>query len=171
MLLAVEHCHQNGILHRDIKLENFLVSRDVSRSNPFGLSVKLTDFGLSCNYDPNDPPSHYCGTVTSMAPEIIKGIKYGPKIDSWSLGVALFELFTDHTPFEGSRNMVKAQILNREVVINPDEFQTWETVDEAPKDLIRKLMHKDPTRRLSPSEALRHEWFRDFNELEILYNN
>ena len=59
MVKAVAHCHKNNVIHRDIKLENFLVSSD-----EFGEpNIKLADFGMSCIYDTNDPPTMKCGSL------------------------------------------------------------------------------------------------------------
>ncbi len=65
MLLGVKYLHDNNIVHRDIKPENFLI--DINNNK---VTVKLTDFGLACYYDPQDPPSRFCGTLNLMAPEI-----------------------------------------------------------------------------------------------------
>lgn len=67
MLKSVAICHQNNIIHRDIKLENFLADIDADNQ----LIIKLTDFGLACEYSENAPPSRRCGTLPGIAPEII----------------------------------------------------------------------------------------------------
>lgn len=100
MLLSVNHCHENNIIHRDIKLENFLVKRKGEKGSAYAVHIMLSDFGLSCTYDEKNPPMQYCGTLTSMAPEIILGKRYNNKVDCYALGVALYELLTDSTPFK-----------------------------------------------------------------------
>ena len=60
MLLGVDHLHQNSIIHRDIKLENYLINIDEQTDR---ITIKLTDFGLSCLYDENDPPTAFVGTL------------------------------------------------------------------------------------------------------------
>lgn len=68
MVQSVVACHQSNVVHRDIKLENFLVDIDENDQ----VIVKLTDFGIACIYDSNDPPTRQCGTLPGIAPEIIK---------------------------------------------------------------------------------------------------
>ena len=73
MVRAVDHCHSKNILHRDIKLENFLVD-----TTPDGnILVKLSDFGLACKYEPDKPPTIKCGSVLSVAPEMLINDSYG----------------------------------------------------------------------------------------------
>ena len=71
MLLSVELLHKNGLIHRDIKVENFLIKFDSGVDSNLQTRVTLTDFGLACQYDVTDPPTKYCGTLTSMAPEVL----------------------------------------------------------------------------------------------------
>lgn len=149
MLLSVDHCHRNGVIHRDVKLENFLVCRNKTKGSAYGVTVKLTDFGLSCEYDEEDPPNHYCGTITSMAPEIITGKTYDYKVDSFSLGVALYELITEKMPFQGpNKEMIKQEILRKDIVFDHAQSPIWDTVDKDVKDLITRLTMKDPRRRI-----------------------
>lgn len=67
MLKAIEYCHSNNIVHRDVKLENFLIDSDDS----LNISVKLSDFGLACQFDKEQPPSHKCGSILSVSPEML----------------------------------------------------------------------------------------------------
>lgn len=96
MAKSVAACHQENIIHRDIKLENFLVDMSCITSD---VIVKLSDFGLACVYEENDPPTKKCGSVLGVAPEILISTSYCPKVDCWGLGVILHELLTNVTPF------------------------------------------------------------------------
>lgn len=97
MLLGVDHLHQNDIIHRDIKLENYLVNIDEQTNK---ITLKLTDFGLSCFYDMDDPPTAFVGTLNYMAPEILKERPYCHKVDCFALGIILYFLFTMELPFK-----------------------------------------------------------------------
>ena len=79
-----------------MKLENFLVKVDPISGQ---IIIKLIDFGIACEYDPAAPPTRKCGTLVTVAPEIIKDDQYGPSVDLWSLGVILYELLTNSLPF------------------------------------------------------------------------
>lgn len=97
MVSAVCHLHKRNIIHRDIKLENFLV--DLNRKDRNKLQVKLIDFGLATFYDEKDKPSKKCGTLYAMAPEIFLQDEYDHKVDCWALGIVLFQLMTNSKPF------------------------------------------------------------------------
>ena len=99
MVEAVAFCHKQNIIHRGIKLENFLVDTDLN----YDIIVKLSDFGLACYYDPDDPPNAKCGSMSTIAPEVMMDESYGPKRDCWSLGCLLFEMFADEVPFEAEK--------------------------------------------------------------------
>ena len=96
MARATAVCHEANIIHRDIKLENFLVK---SCPDSQELDVKLSDFGIACQYSEIDPPSDKKGSLASVAPEVLTEDNYDFKVDSWSLGVILYELLTTVHPF------------------------------------------------------------------------
>lgn len=95
MLQSMQHCHENNIVHRDVKLENFLVDLDEDQN----ILVKLSDFGLACKYDTEEPPTTKCGSILSVAPEILVKDNYCHKVDMWGLGVILHELLSTELPF------------------------------------------------------------------------
>ena len=82
LLLALHHCHSSGITHRDIKLENIMITEDNV--------MKLIDFGLSKNATQSELMDSMAGTPYYMAPEVLKDESYNSSVDIWSLGVVLF---------------------------------------------------------------------------------
>jgi len=112
IVLALEHLHKNGIIYRDIKLENILLDGEGH--------IVLTDFGLSREFQPDDTvrrATSFCGTIEYMAPEVVKGGGHDIAVDWWSLGVLTYELLTGASPFtvEGDRNTqpdISKRILN-----------------------------------------------------------
>jgi len=89
---AIQHLHNKGIAHRDIKLANILLKKDCT--------IKLADFGFAKESNSEEVMMRtYCGTPITMAPEILKGKPYDKKCDIWSLGVILFQLTFGKLPF------------------------------------------------------------------------
>ena len=88
---AIDYCHDQGIMHRDIKLQNILVNIDQKDGSI--IDVKLADFGLACHCKVLNSESNLCGSIPYMAPEILtKGENYDQKVDIWGLGIILYEL-------------------------------------------------------------------------------
>ena len=106
LVSALEYCHCNLVIHRDLKLENILLSKD-------GRQVKLADFGLSNLITPGLPLQTSCGSYQYTAPEVICGESYiGPASDVWSLGICLYAMVTGSLPF-GSSGECLAEIAQR----------------------------------------------------------
>jgi len=152
LLLAVNYLHLSGISHRDIKPENVLVGGIDDLEYP-----KLIDFGLSRFIDKKVPFSSNVGTPLFMAPEMRSG-KYNQACDIWSLGVTAYFLITGKYPFtgkfkEGLFEAIKTQNINF-------EEDCWEGVSDSAKDLVSKLLTKDPKKRITAEKALMHPWVR-----------
>ncbi|KAJ2242472.1 Serine/threonine-protein kinase, partial [Coemansia sp. RSA 454] len=90
---AIDYCHHNSIVHRDLKIENILISANGN--------IKLIDFGLSNLYSPRAQLSTFCGSLYFAAPELLNAQPYtGPEVDLWSFGVVLYVLVCGKVPFD-----------------------------------------------------------------------
>ena len=150
LLLALSHIHGLYIVHRDLKPENFLfASRDP------GAEIKIIDFGMSIKNQASDLTT-LVGTPYYLAPEVLRG-KYGKECDVWSLGVVMYLMLCGTQPFEGNdMRTIFAKISKGEFDF---ESAQWAGISEAAKDLIRKMMSVNPTRRITVVDAMRHPWF------------
>lgn len=90
---ALEYCHKNNVVHRDLRLENILVSHTEN--------IKITDFGLSNVYDPSGHLATACGSSYFPAPELLDAKEYtGPEVDVWNFGAVLYVLVCGKVPFD-----------------------------------------------------------------------
>lgn len=120
--------------------------------------IKLIDFGLATLYDPRNKPTQKCGTLVTVAPEIFTDTYYDFKVDCWALGVILFELLSNDLPFfHKDAKKFKEQILTKKIVLN--DYPPLRNVSREGRDLLMKLLQKDPKKRISTKQALNHKWF------------
>ncbi|KAL9675527.1 hypothetical protein QQ045_003729 [Rhodiola kirilowii] len=137
---VVKSCHENGVMHRDLKLEHFLYAYK-RESAP----LKLIDF------EPGQKFYDAVGSLYFMAPEVLKR-NYGPEVDVWSAGVILYTLLCGVLPFLGETLQEIAQaILGAELDFQRDP---WPKVSENAKDLVRKMLDRDPLARLTPQQVV-----------------
>ncbi|OVA15943.1 Protein kinase domain [Macleaya cordata] len=147
---VVHVCHFMGVMHRDLKPENFLfVNRDEDSC------LKATDFGLSVFIEEGKVYHEFVGSVYYVAPEVLNR-NYGKEIDIWSVGVILYILLSGVPPFwaETDRGIYNA-ILEGHI-----DFKRapWPTISNAAKDLIKKMLTKDPKKRITAAQVLEHPW-------------
>jgi serine/threonine protein kinase len=91
LALALGELHRKGFMHRDLKLENILLQQDGY--------LKLIDFGVSKELDPQELSQTFCGTPEYMAPEIIRSKGYNQSVDWWAFGILLYEMMFGFSPF------------------------------------------------------------------------
>eukprot|EP00981_Chlorochromonas_danica_P005830 scaffold1193_cov159-Ochromonas_danica.AAC.8 len=148
MLSAVNYLHENGIVHRDLKLENFLFE-DHNPSSP----LILIDFGLSKHFSRDEKLSQKVGSCYYTAPEVLNG-NYDHRCDIWSLGVLCYMLLSGSPPFYGkSVEDVYQAILTKEPSFNDKKFKH---VSNACMDFMKRLLTREPRQRLTTAEALSH---------------
>lgn len=195
---GLEYLHQQGIAHRDIKLENVMVTevpdehqgvlegstegtmRKRSAHKPRRV-IKLIDFGLSKKKEESLLTT--CGTLEYAPPEILRnkrGVPYTEKCDIWSAGVLMFTLLYHTLPFHTDINDSKADVIRK---IKDGSFtfpprcraggsSENEHVDpEAAKQLIRDLLTRDPEHRPSATKVLQHEFFTTAGDKPIAEKN
>lgn len=135
MVLALSHLHDDlGVIYRDLKPENILLDAEGH--------LLLTDFGLSKVATDDATCSSILGTVEYMAPEVVKGEKYGKAVDWWSLGALAYDMMVGSAPFPGNNHRkVQQNILKQKLAL------PYFLSNDA-KDLITRLMKKDPKKRL-----------------------
>jgi len=149
ILGAVEYMHSMGIAHRDLKPENLLL--DGTKQN-----IKITDFGLSKDFEDGGEMKTSCGTATYVAPEVLLATGYSPACDIWSIGVITYVLLCAHIPFDGTtENQVFQKILRAQFRF-PSPM--WDSISNEAKDFITKIFVVDPKLRLTVSECLEHAW-------------
>uniref|UniRef100_A0A0G4F2J7 non-specific serine/threonine protein kinase n=1 Tax=Chromera velia CCMP2878 TaxID=1169474 RepID=A0A0G4F2J7_9ALVE len=154
LLKAVAHCHANKVMHKDLKPDNVMVPDDGLGGG--GIDLKVIDFGLAEMFMGTQQSSQAAGTPYYMAPEVFNR-RFDSKCDIWSIGVLLYMLLTAHFPFDAPNREEYQKVVNT----NPLQFPSklFKFVSEDGKDLISKMLSKDPTKRLTASDCLRHKWF------------
>ncbi|KAJ3563307.1 hypothetical protein NP233_g9018 [Leucocoprinus birnbaumii] len=153
---ALSYIHSQGITHRDLKPENVLLTKDDPPR------VKVADFGLAKAVVGDETMLRtMCGTPTYLAPEVViqrEGGGYTNRVDSWSVGVIVFSMLTNASPFiEDDRERdIRIKISTRRVGLGAINF-------------IQCLLEEDPEIRMSLTQALNHPWLRTrtaFNDLQ-----
>lgn len=151
---ALAYLEEQGIVHRDVKPENLIYE-----SNDTDANIKLTDFGLAkdiSKFNTDKPLSDPCGTPGYVAPEILSGVKYGCKVDTWALGVILYIMLCGYPPFYSEDQ----QELFRAIKDGKYAFDSpyWDEVSDAAKSVVRKLLVLDQDKRLSANQVLQEPW-------------
>ncbi len=155
ILSAVRYIHSKGIIHRDLKLENFLFDSSAQNSE-----LKMIDFGLSKHFKTGDTHHEPVGTRYTVAPEVLLGT-YDEKVDIWAIGVITYLLLSGNAPFggcyEGDKNVdVRNKILRAEFSFEPEEY--WQHVSQEAKDFICELLVLDPKQRPTAEACQHSEW-------------
>ena len=155
MACAVRYIHSKGIIHRDLKLENFLFSDATPDSE-----LKIIDFGFSKHFTSGEIQHEPVGTPYTSAPEVILG-SYDERCDVWALGVIAYLLLCGEPPFGGldgpdSLVAMRDNILKCEYEFEPEDV--WEGVSVAATDCIERLLVLDVACRPTAREVQRDPW-------------
>ncbi|KAJ4955080.1 hypothetical protein NE237_011863 [Protea cynaroides] len=156
LMEAIAHCHRRGVAHRDIKPDNILFD---GRNR-----LKLADFGSAEFFHDGRSMRGIVGTPYYVAPEVLSGRDYNEKVDIWSAGVIMYIMLSGIPPFHGE---TAAEIF--EAVLRGNlRFPTriFYSVSPVAKDLLRKMLSKDVSKRFSAEQVLGHPWIRREEKLD-----
>lgn len=157
---ALGYLHSEGIIYRDLKLENLLLDNDGH--------IKITDFGLcKANITYGSTTKTFCGTPEYLAPEVLEDTEYGPAVDWWGVGVVLYEMVCGRLPFYNSdHEALFTLIMNAEV-------RFPRALSPLARSLLGGLLTKEPTLRLGggPADAqdiMKHPFFAPINWIDLV---
>ena len=163
IISAINYCHAQGIVHRDLKMENVLF---VDRED--NLDIKIIDFGLGqyssyqlvnlmdlISGEKTVIMFESVGTPNYISPEVLKG-KYNQKCDIWSAGVILYAMLSGTFPFKGKSDKDIYKSILRKKYEYPDKI--WKSISKEAKDLIDHMLCSEDI-RYSAEQVLNHPWF------------
>ncbi|CAH8335862.1 unnamed protein product [Eruca vesicaria subsp. sativa] len=150
---VVQACHFMGVMHRDIKPENFLFS-----SNDENAMLKAIDFRCAVYIEEGEIHNDRVGSSYYVAPEVLHG-SYGKEADIWSAGVVLYILLCGQPPFV---TKPEEQMLY-EIQNAPIDYEShpWPCISSAAKDLVKKMLIRNPKKRITAAKVLGHPWITD----------
>ena len=146
LINALYYLHSQNITHRDIKIDNLLLDRN--------LDLKLIDFGLSTRYRDDRLLNQPCGTVVYAAPEVLDCREYhGMLADVWSSGIVLFGMLSGFLPFGDPDDEVNKKLVLQGKIEMPKFFSKEVT------DLLKHMLDVNPLTRYTLEEIMAHPWF------------
>ncbi|XP_016316546.1 death-associated protein kinase 3 [Sinocyclocheilus anshuiensis] len=154
ILDGVHYLHSKRIAHFDLKPENIMLL-DKNVPNP---RIKLIDFGIAHQIKDGNEFKNIFGTPEFVAPEIVNYEPLGLEADMWSIGVITYILLSGASPFLGE---TKQETLTNISAVNYDfDEEYFSNTSELAKDFIRRLLVKDPKKRMTIEDSLQHPWIK-----------
>ncbi|XP_076782631.1 sperm motility kinase 2A-like [Arvicanthis niloticus] len=151
ILSAMSYCHDQGIIHRDLKADNIMIDNNGK--------IKILDFGLGTQVKSGQKLSFHCGTYLFSAPEVLLGRRYdGPKIDVWTLGVVLFYMTTGRLPFDDA----STPQLRKKIVLGKYSIPRCLSIEL--QHIISYLLTTNPIHRPTITEVMMHPWLKKDSE-------
>lgn len=158
MLYAAVYLHSHNIVHRDIKLENFLLVGNADSAK--ARVIKLCDFGTAVELTDASPRAPgRIGTLSYTAPEICSDKGATVQADSWSLGVVAYVLFVGAKPFRAKSEESREDTMARIIAGNFNQLRpTWREASDLARDIVKSLIVTDENKRATTIRALHHKW-------------
>ncbi|XP_077213238.1 CDPK-related kinase 5-like [Tasmannia lanceolata] len=159
ILNVVAFCHLQGVIHRDLKPENFLFTSKDENSQ-----LKAIDFGLSDFVKPDERLNDIVGSAYYVAPEVLHR-SYSTEADVWSIGVIAYILLCGSRPFWAR---TESGIFRAVLKADPSfDEPPWPSLSPEAKDFVKRLLIKDPRKRMTAAQALSHPWIRNYNDIKV----
>ncbi|KAG8732026.1 serine/threonine-protein kinase KIN2 [Ceratobasidium sp. 414] len=160
---VLEYCHKNNVVHRDLKIENIIISQTGN--------IKIIDFGPSNLFNPEDHCSTFCGSLYFAAPELLNAKVYtGPEVDVWSFGVVLYVLVCGKVPFDDQSMPALHAKIKRRLFDSPMwlsqgslcpplfAFSTNAQRSSECQHILSRMIVTNPQQRATLAEVLSHPW-------------
>ena len=159
--MAIFYIHSYGIIHRDLKPENILMTDNTDKAD-----IRLLDFGLSKIVGPTEKCTEPYGTLSFVAPEVLKGKPYEKSVDLWSIGIIAYLLMCGFLPFddEHSEREIARQTIQDPV---PYPMDIWKNLSVEAKEFVASLLKKNPEDRIGIKEVLNSKWIRKYVDVPI----
>lgn len=162
---GLAYLHSKGIAHRDLKPENLLLCADDDEAK-----VKIADFGFAKMMD----EEHHmlqtaCGTPEYVAPEVLAQTGYDVECDIWSLGVVMYVMLCGRPPFWDRHQPRLFKKIKEEPVTFPRKWD-WDKISPEAKDLIQRMLMKDPKQRITAVNMSKHPWFELMRNEQSVHN-
>ncbi|CAG7889821.1 unnamed protein product [Brassica rapa] len=162
ILNVVAFCHLQGVVHRDLKPENFLYTSKEENSQ-----LKVIDFGLSDFVRPDERLNDIVGSAYYVAPEVLHR-SYTTEADVWSIGVIAYILLCGSRPFWAR---TESGIFRAVLKADPSfDEPPWPSLSLEAKDFVKRLLYKDPRKRMTASQALMHPWISGSKKMNIPFD-
>ena len=153
---AVYYLHSFGIIHRDVKPENILMTDNTENAD-----IRLLDFGLSKIVRSGEKCTEPYGTLSYVSPEVLQDIPYDERCDLWSIGVITYLLLSGVLPFDDENNI--KEIARKTVYEKTPFYPTlFQDVSKEAIDFVDKLLQKDPDKRMKMTELFVHPWMQKY---------
>nr|XP_027192836.1 CDPK-related protein kinase isoform X2 [Cicer arietinum] len=159
ILNVVSFCHLQGVVHRDLKPENFLFS-----SKDENAELKAIDFGLSDFVKSDERLNDIVGSAYYVAPEVLHRA-YNTEADVWSIGVIAYILLCGSRPFWAR---TESGIFRSVLKADPSfDEPPWPSLSDEAKDFVKRLLNKDPRKRMTAAQALGHPWIKSYKDVKV----
>ncbi|CAL5187917.1 unnamed protein product [Lathyrus oleraceus] len=159
ILNAAAFCHLQGVVHRDLKPENFLFASKDENSE-----LKAIDFGLSDFVKLDERLNDIVGSAYYVAPEVLHRA-YSTEADVWSIGVIAYILLCGSRPFWAR---TESGIFRTVLKADPSfDEPPWPSLSNEARDFVKRLLNKDPRKRMSAAQALSHPWIKNYEDTEV----
>ncbi|CAJ0573622.1 unnamed protein product, partial [Mesorhabditis spiculigera] len=145
---ALDFCHERNVIHRDVKPENVLIDGDDN--------IKLSDFGWAVMHSEGTQRVTVCGTLDYLAPEMITNKPHDKKVDTWAVGILLYECLVGKPPFEDRTQSDTIAKIRRCNIKFPPSFP------EQAKQLASKILMVDAKNRIELQEVIKHPFCAEF---------
>ncbi|EQC40693.1 AGC/PDK1 protein kinase [Saprolegnia diclina VS20] len=157
LVCALEYMHSNNVIHRDLKPDNILLTEQGQ--------LKVTDFGTATTGDNQDENNNFCGTAEYLSPEVLNDLPACVGSDLWALGCIIFQMFAGRPPFRGENDYFTFQDI---LTHDSDTMEFPATFPEPARDLVRKLLVRDLSMRLTEYATIKAHPFFDGIEWEAV---